>query len=146
MGSIISSTLANGGICPITGERIFNTDTIQDCLTLMYGCGMYDFSGQFAFEIGLPAKSGVSGCIFLVIPNVMGVCIWSPRLNSQGNSVKGIEVCRKLTKKINYHIFHNIVQLNDRESNELTLLSSSTLAMYSENPFKNKDPATTTVP
>jgi glutaminase len=122
MGSIISATLANGGLCPITNEKVFKTNTIQDCLTLMYGCGMYDFSGQFAFEIGLPAKSGVSGCIFLVIPNVMGICIFSPKLDDLGNSVKGIEVCRRLMKKINYHIFHNIVQINNSESNELVLL------------------------
>jgi glutaminase len=122
MGSVISATLANGGLCPITNEQVFETKTVQDCLTLMYGCGMYDFSGQFAFEVGLPAKSGVSGCIFLVVPNVMGICIWSPKLNEQGNSVKGIEVCKKLTQKINYHIFHNMVQINDSETNDLVLL------------------------
>jgi len=109
IGSAMVATLANGGTCPITGEDIFSSDTIRDCLTLMYGCGMYDFSGQFAFEIGLPAKSGVSGCIMVVIPNVMGICIWAPRLDDIGNSIKGIEVCRELSKRNNYHIFHNMV-------------------------------------
>ena len=113
MGSIIASTLANGGVCPITSERVFNLDTVRDCLTLMYGCGMYDYSGEFAFQVGLPAKSGVSGCILLVIPNKMGICIWSPPLDEQGNSVRGIEVCKRIAKHLKMHIFHNIFDMNE---------------------------------
>ena len=105
IGAVLCATLANGGVCPMNDTRIYSRETIRDCLTLMYGCGMYDYSGQFAFEIGLPAKSGVSGCIFLVIPNVMGVCIWSPSLDEIGNSVRGIEVCNKIVEKYNFHIF-----------------------------------------
>ena len=113
MGAVIASTLANGGVCPITSERIFSLETVKDCLTLMYGCGMYDYSGEFAFQIGLPAKSGVSGCIFLVIPGEMGICIWSPPLDEQGNSVRGIDVCKKITKHFNFHIFNNIFHFKD---------------------------------
>lgn len=110
IGCVMAATLANGGVCPITNDRVFSTETARDCLSLMYMCGMYDFSGQFAFEIGLPAKSGVSGCVFLVVPKKFGICIWSPRLNEQGNSVRGIEVCRKLIQASPWklHIFHNI--------------------------------------
>lgn len=118
MGSIISATLANGGICPKTNEKVFSENSVKDCLTLMYGCGMYDYSGEFAFEIGLPAKSGVSGCILLVVPNMMGICIWSPPLDEQGNSFKGIEFCKQLNKELNLHIFHNII------SNKINLLDS----------------------
>ena len=118
MGSVIAATLANGGKCPITSEQIFSINTVRDCLTLMYGCGMYDYSGEFSFQIGLPAKSGVSGCILLVIPGKMGVCIWSPRLDEQGNSVRGIEVCKKIAKKLNAHIFNNIFALCE-ESKQL---------------------------
>ena len=110
IGSVICSTLANGGVCPITSKKVFSTETVRDCLALMYGCGMYDYSGQFSFEIGLPAKSGVSGCIFLVIPNVMGLCIYSPLLDDIGNSVRGIKICKKIVEKFNYHIFENIVK------------------------------------
>jgi glutaminase len=118
MGAIISSTLANGGLSPITNEQVISENSVKDCLTLMYGCGMYDYSGEFAFEIGLPAKSGVSGCILLVIPNIMGICIWSPPLDEQGNSFKGIEFCKQLNKELDLHIFHNII------SNKINLLDT----------------------
>ena len=104
-GAQISGTLANGGVNPTTNARVTSIESISDCLTLMYSCGMYDYSGQFAFEIGLPAKSGVSGCILLVVPNQMGICIWSPPLDKVGNSFKGIEVCKRLNSKLKLHIF-----------------------------------------
>jgi|GEM_PF-29434 len=108
MMSVIAATLANGGICPLTGERVFRTETVRSCLSLMSSCGMYDFSGEFAFTIGLPAKSGVSGAIMVVVPNVMGFCTWSPRLDRVGNSVRGIEFCRRLVKRFNFHNFDNL--------------------------------------
>jgi hypothetical protein len=60
--------------CPVTGDRVFKAATVRDCLSLMYSCGMYDYSGEFAFRIGFPSKSGVSGAMMVVIPNKM-VCI-----------------------------------------------------------------------
>jgi len=110
MGAIIASTLANGGTCPTTNEKIFDESITKDCLSLMYMCGMYDYSGQFAFKIGLPAKSGVSGCLLLVIPGKCGICIWSPRLDQMGNTVRGVEFCKLFTKysKNKYHIFHTL--------------------------------------
>lgn len=106
--SIMASTLANRGINPITKKHIVDPSITKDTLALMYSCGMYDFSGQFAFEIGLPAKSGVSGCLLVVIPNHFGICIWSPRLDKIGNSVRGVEFCKQFAKKTKniYHIFN----------------------------------------
>lgn len=117
-GSIISATMANSGTCPINKEKVFNTETVRDCLSLMYQCGMYDYSGQFAFKVGLPAKSGVSGCLFLVIPNEMGICIWSPRLDSMGNTVRGVRFCNEIIKKHKFHIFHNIVHKGKSNNDE----------------------------
>lgn len=103
MMAIAAATFADGGICPLTGDKVFNTQTVQHCLSLMSSCGMYDFSGEFAFTIGLPAKSGVSGALMVVVPGLMGICVWSPRLDELGNTVRGIEFCRKLVERYNVH-------------------------------------------
>ncbi|XP_041673420.1 glutaminase 2b [Cheilinus undulatus] len=107
-GSIMAATLANGGICPITGERVLSAEAVRNTLSLMHSCGMYDFSGQMAFHVGLPAKSGVSGAILLVIPNVMGVMCWSPPLDRVGNSVRGIHFCQELVSLFNFHNYDNL--------------------------------------
>lgn len=107
-GSIMAATLANGGICPITGERVLSAEAVRNTLSLMHSCGMYDFSGQMAFHVGLPAKSGVSGAILLVIPNVMGVMCWSPPLDRVGNSVRGIHFCQELVSIFNFHNYDNL--------------------------------------
>jgi glutaminase len=106
--SIVAATMANGGVCPVTGLRVFRPDTVQKCLSLMYSCGMYDFSGEWAFRVGLPAKSGVSGVIMVVVPNVLGLCTFSPRLDELGNSVRGIEFCRQLVASYNFHNYDNL--------------------------------------
>ena len=65
--AVMGASLANGGICPTNGERVFKSESVRDVLSLMYTCGMYNYSGEFAFTVGLPAKSGVSGALVLVI-------------------------------------------------------------------------------
>jgi glutaminase len=109
MLAVAAASLANAGVCPLTEDPVFTPGTVQSCLSLMSSCGMYDFSGEFAFTIGLPAKSGVSGAVMLVIPGLMGICVWSPRLDELGNSVRGIEFCRKLAAAYNVHVFDSLV-------------------------------------
>ena len=106
--AVAAASLANAGICPTTGERVFQSRTVQNCLSLMSSCGLYDFSGEFAFTIGLPAKSGVSGALLLVVPQVMGLCVWSPRLDALGNSVRGIEFCKQLVARYNFHTYDSL--------------------------------------
>ena len=72
----MAATLANGGLNPLTGERVFSAEHVRNTLPLMLTCGMYDYSGQWAFDVGVPAKSGVGGCVFSVIPNVCGIAVW----------------------------------------------------------------------
>uniref|UniRef100_A0A8C5QI63 glutaminase n=1 Tax=Leptobrachium leishanense TaxID=445787 RepID=A0A8C5QI63_9ANUR len=106
--SVMAATLANGGFCPITGERILSPEAVRNTLSLMHSCGMYDFSGQFAFHVGLPSKSGVAGGILLVVPNVMGIMCWSPPLDKLGNSVRGIQFCQDLVSLCNFHNYDNL--------------------------------------
>ena len=108
MLAVAAASLANAGVCPLTDDPVFTPGTVQSCLSLMSSCGMYDFSGEFAFTIGLPAKSGVSGALMLVVPGLMGICVWSPRLDEHGNSVRGIEFCRKLVAEYNVHVFDSL--------------------------------------
>ncbi len=115
MMSVVAATLANGGVCPISGTRVFRTETVQHCLAMMSSCGMYDFSGEFAFTIGLPAKSGVCGGIMIVVPNVMGLCTWSPRLDAHGNSVRGVEFCRRLVETFNFHNYDTLTDASAKK-------------------------------
>jgi glutaminase len=66
-GAVVAATLANGGYCPITGEKILDSTAVRNTLSLMHSCGMYDYSGGFAFKVGLPAKAAISGMILLVV-------------------------------------------------------------------------------
>ena len=90
----------------------------------MYSCGMYDFSGEFAFSIGLPAKSGVSGVMMIVVPNVMGICTWSPRLDRLGNSVRGIEFCKELVKRFNFHNYDNLTGISNKKDPRLQSMAN----------------------
>ena len=107
--SVAAATLANAGTNPLSGKSLFTSSTVQNCLSLMLSCGMYDFSGEFAFKIGLPAKSGVSGALMLVIPNLMGISIWSPRLDQVGNTVRGVEFCERLVERFSFHQYDSLV-------------------------------------
>ncbi|KIH47987.1 hypothetical protein ANCDUO_21948, partial [Ancylostoma duodenale] len=70
---------------------------------------MYDWSGQFAFRVGLPAKSGVAGDMIMVIPNVMGIAIYSPRLDTLGNTCRGLKFAEALIEKFNFHNYDSLV-------------------------------------
>jgi len=101
----MGATLANCGVNPITGERAISDEYIRDVLTVMYTCGMYDYAGQWAYDIGLPAKSGVAGGIVAIVPNELGICVFSPPLDERGNSVRGINVCADLSRNAGMHLF-----------------------------------------
>jgi glutaminase len=90
--ALMAATLANGGVHPATGQRAVRREHLRDILTLMFTCGMYDSSGAWAYTVGLPAKSGVSGGILAVVPGRFGLAVYSPRLDPHGHSVRGLEV------------------------------------------------------
>lgn len=102
--AVMAATLANGGVNPITRERAPKPRRLRDVLSVMYTCGMYDFAGEWAFEVGVPAKSGVSGGIMAVIPGKLGIGVYSPGLDAHGNSVRGVEVCREISQRLGLHL------------------------------------------
>ena len=103
--AMAAATLANSGVCPISQNRVLSQKTVRNCLPVLQTSGMYNASGTFFQEVGLPAKSGVGGGVLLVVPQLMGVCIFSPRLDQQGNSVRGLEMAKRLTSKYLVHTF-----------------------------------------
>lgn len=103
--AVMAATLANKGINPITEEQAVESRYIKDILSVMYTCGMYNFAGEWAYKIGIPAKSGVCGGIIAVVPNKMGIGVFSPPLDVRGNSVRGVKVCEELSQRLGLHLF-----------------------------------------
>lgn len=108
MLSVAAATLANGGVCPISGEQVLDTDVVKRTLSVMQAAGMYDNAGSFTLEVGLPAKSGVAGAVLVVVPNLMGIATFSPRLDSYGNSVRGVGFCRELVDRFTFHVYDSL--------------------------------------
>ena len=94
--AVMAATLANKGVNPKTKKKIIHSKYISYILKHMEENGLYEESDDWMGQIGFPAKSGVSGALMVVIPNVMGIGIYSPRLNKHGNSDKGIKTMKLL--------------------------------------------------
>jgi len=101
--SLMAATLANGGVNPVTGERALRHDLVENVLSVMATCGMYDYAGEWAYWVGLPAKSGVGGGVLAVLPGQLGVGVFSPPLDDRGNSVRGVAVCKQISRDFNLH-------------------------------------------
>lgn len=97
--------LANGGSIPTPQARVVSTRSARRLNSLMLTCGQYDASGDFAFKVGLPAKSGVGGGILAIVPGVASIAVWSPALNDHGNSLIGTLALEKLAARTGWSIF-----------------------------------------
>ncbi|MBN9756106.1 Glutaminase [Pseudonocardia sp. Ae406_Ps2] len=103
--SVMGATLAHGGVNPLTGERALSREHLRTVISVMSMCGMYDAAGEWAHDVGIPAKSGVSGGIMGVLPRWFGLGVYSPGLDRHGNSVRGVAVCRELSSRFGLHVF-----------------------------------------
>ena len=104
--SLMAATLADSGVNPVTGERVLDPALTERVLSVMTTCGMYNAAGDWVTEVGLPAKSGVGGGILAVLPGQIGLAVFSPRLDEHGNSVRGVQACRRLSKDLELHFMH----------------------------------------
>jgi glutaminase len=104
--AMMSATLANGGTNPVTGERAIDERYVQDVISVMLTCGMYDYSGEWSYRVGMAAKSGVGGGITAVAPGKLGIGTFSPPLDAKGNSIRGIKVCEDLSRDFGLHLFN----------------------------------------
>ena len=104
--ALMGATLANGGVQPRTGERVFEPEVVERVLSVMTTCGMYDAAGEWVVDVGLPAKSGVGGGVLAVLPGQIGIALYSPRLDRHGNSVRGVEACRQISRELELHFLH----------------------------------------
>lgn len=103
--AVMSATLSNLGKNPITSKEVYEITSVRNMLSIMLTCGMYDYSGQWAYKVGIPAKSGVSGGVTAVVNRQLGLACYSPKLDSKGNSCRGIEACISLTNELGLHAF-----------------------------------------
>jgi glutaminase len=101
----IGAVLANDGVLPWNGERVIPRNISRIVKTIMVTCGLYDASGQFAMQVGIPAKSGVGGGILAAVPSRMGIGVFSPALDQKGNSIAGIKVLEELSRELDLSIF-----------------------------------------
>ena len=102
--AVMAATLANYGIQPITQEQAVESEYVRDILSVMYTCGMYNYAGEWAYRVGIPAKSGVSGGIIGVIPGKAGIAVFSPLIDERGNSVRGLRVFEDLSQEFGFHL------------------------------------------
>jgi glutaminase len=99
----MGATLANGGVQPLTGERILAQETVRTVLSAMVIAGMYEDSGYWWTRVGVPAKSGVSGAVVAVVPGWGAIVAYSPRLDAAGNSVRASLAIERLVQRWRLH-------------------------------------------
>lgn len=101
--AVMGATLATGGTNPVTRQRVLRPSNVDEVLSVMTTCGMYDSAGEWVYRVGLPAKSGVGGGIVAVLPGQLAIGVFSPPLDERGNSARGVAVCEALSHDFELH-------------------------------------------
>jgi glutaminase len=108
--AVMAATLAAGGVHPVTGRSVVSPEVAQHVLTVMATCGTYDYAGEWLLRAGMPAKSGVSGGLAAALPAQFGLGVFSPPLDSRGNSVRAVAVCQELSARFGLHLMRRSVR------------------------------------
>ncbi len=106
--AVMGATLANGGVNPLTKERLINSSYVPRALSVMLTAGFYDESGAWSFNAGLPAKTGVGGGIVAVVPGRMAIVGFSPRLNEAGNSIRATKAIDYIVQELDLDLFGSL--------------------------------------
>jgi len=101
----MAATLANMGENPLTKDEVFDLSAVRDTLAVMFSCGMYDYSGSWIYDVGIPAKSGVGGGVIGVVSRQLGIGSFSPRLDEKGNSARGVKAMKSMADELGLHVF-----------------------------------------
>ncbi|MHC1562545.1 glutaminase A [Actinomycetospora sp. C-140] len=112
--AVMGATLADGGVNPLTGERVVAATVARDTLAVLAASGLYERSGEWLFEIGLPGKSGVAGGLVTVAPGKAGIGCYAPRLDAAGNSVRGQIATAYLSRALGLHVFASEPHVEER--------------------------------
>ncbi len=104
----MAATLANKGVNPLTGEQAASPYAVARTLSVMTSSGMYDSAGRWVYRVGIPAKSGVAGGILASLPSQLGLGTYSPRIDDQGNSVRGLRTCEALSSHFGLHMLNSV--------------------------------------
>ncbi|AQP49875.1 glutaminase [Tessaracoccus flavescens] len=102
--AVMAATLANRGVQPVTGEQVVPAPVVRQVLSVMSTCGMYDAAGDWATQVGIPAKSGVAGGLIGALPGQLGIATFSPRLDRHGNSVRGVSLFERFSTDMGMHL------------------------------------------
>jgi glutaminase len=106
--AVMGATLADGGVNPLTGERVTGEEACRYTLAVMTTAGLYETSGDWLYDVGLPGKSGIGGGIVTVSPGKGGLGTFAPRLDAAGNSVKGQLAARFLSRRLGLDLFASV--------------------------------------
>ncbi len=138
--AVMSATLANGGTQPVTGKKILNQDVCRLALSVMSSAGMYDASGRWMATVGIPAKSGVSGGLIGTLPGQLGIATMSPRLDPQGNSVRGLSIFKRFSEDMGLHLMasdpswaHAVRSIHNRGDESIISLQGAVNFTVAEN-------------
>lgn len=103
--AVMAATLASDGVCPTTHEKVLDPSIVSNVLSVMATCGMYDYAGEWVARAGMPSKSGIGGGVIGVLPGQVGIAVFSPPLDTRGNSVRGVRVFHDLSEDFGLHLF-----------------------------------------
>lgn len=105
--SVCAATIANNGINPITGKRVFNASLSPRIVSMLASVGFYEHTGDWMFTSGLPAKTGVGGGIMGVLPGAFGIAAFAPPIDRSGNSIRAQKALRHIMNKLGANVYSN---------------------------------------